>query len=388
MIRDPDSFASFLQSLRRFVRETLVPAEEELAQHDAIPASIVAAMGKLGLFGLSTPEEYGGLGLTMEEEVSAMFELCQTAPAYRALCSINIGSGSQTILKSGTPAQREKYLRRIASGELITALAVTEPEAGSDPASMQATARREANQSYVLDGVKCHVSNAPEAGLILIYARTGVGPQGISAFLVERGTPGLVVDAPDRKMGLAGMHSSTVHLRSCHVPADSLLGGAEGGGLKLALAGIDKARLNVAAVCVGLADRLLGDAARYAMGRKQFGQPIADFQLIQAMLADSNTELYGARSMTLQTAQRRDAGEEVTTGIAACKYFASEALCRIADRAVQIHGGSGYIRGHAVERLYRDARLFRLLDGTSQIQQLVIARNLLKRERERQGVKA
>jgi len=384
MIRDPETFEPFLDSLRRFVRETLIPREEELVRDDAIPADIVSAMRNLGLFGLSTPEEYGGLGLTIEEETSAMFELGEAAPAYRALYSLNVGSVAQAILNAGTEAQKDRYLEKLASGELIAALALTEPGAGSDPASLVSTAHRD-NEAWVLDGVKTHVSNAPEAGLLLVYARTGEGARGISAFLVERGATGLTVEPPDRKMGLASMHSSTVRLAHCRLPLAALLGESAGGGLRIALSGIDQARLHVAAVCVGLGTRLLREAAQYATQRKQFGQAIAGFQLIQAMLADSNTELYAGRSMTLETAQRKDRGEDVATDVAACKYFASEAVCRIADRAVQIFGGSGFIRGHAVERLYRDARVFRILDGTSQIQQLVIARNLARQERQRSG---
>ena len=389
MIRDAETFEPFLDSLRRLVAESLIPAEEQMVHDDAIPPSIVTAMRNMGLFGLSTPEEFGGLALTMEEEVLAMFELGLAAPAYRALYSINIGSGSQSILHAGTGAQKARYLERISSGEIITALALTEPEAGSDPASLQTTACRNGD-AYVLDGVKCHVTNAPEAHLLLIYARTGDSKRDISAFVVERGTAGwpagMTIDPPDGKMGLTGMHSCTVRLENFRVPAESLLGGSEGGGLKLALAGIAKARLNVAATCVGLGTRILNEAVKYASERKQFGQAIAGFQLIQAMLADSSTDLYAGRSMTLAAARRKDEGNDVSTDVAAAKYFASEALCRIADRAVQIYGGSGFIRGHAVERLYRDARLFRILDGTSQIQQLVIARNLLREEKQQRKI--
>ena len=380
MIRDQETFNILLGTIRRFVRERLVPAESQVADNDEIPASIIAEMRELGLFGLAIPQAYGGLGLTMEEEVLTSMELCRASPAFRSITGTNNGIGSQGIVIDGTDAQKEKYLPRLASGELIGSFALTEPGAGSDAGSLTTSARRDGDD-YILNGAKRYITNAPEAGVFTVMARTD--PQskdagGVSAFLVERGTPGLGVGKADRKMGQRGAHTADVTFDNVRVSAANLIGGKEGAGFKTAMKVLDKARLNIAAVCVGAASRMLDDALAYAVERRQFGQPVAEFQLVQAMLADCKTEIYAASSMTLEAARKRDAGESVTMEAACCKYFASEMCGRVADRAVQIHGGAGYMADYAVERFYRDVRLFRLYEGTSQIQQLVIARSLIR----------
>ena len=383
MIRDADTLAALLDSIARFVRERLVPNEALVADTDAIPEPIIAEMKALGLFGLSIPVEYGGIGLTMEEEVRVAFELGRTSPAFRSLIGTNNGIGSQGIVIDGTPEQKARYLPRLASGELIGSFALTEPGSGSDAASLATTAVRD-GAHYVLDGTKRYITNAPEAGIFTVMARTDAsdrGAHGISAFIVERGTPGLSLGKPDRKMGQRGAHTCDVILDRCRVPATQLIGGKEGVGFKTAMKVLDKGRLHIAAVCVGAAERMLADALRYALERKQFGQPIAEFQLVQAMLADSKAEIYAARSMVLDGARRRDDGADVGTEAACAKLFASEMCGRVADRAVQIHGGAGYIADYAIERFYRDVRLFRLYEGTSQIQQLVIARNMIREAR-------
>jgi acyl-CoA dehydrogenase len=385
MIRDPDTLAALLDSVARFVRERLVPNEAQVADDDAIPAAIVAEMKALGLFGLSIPVDYGGIGLTMEEEVRVAFELGLTSPAFRSLIGTNNGIGSQGIVLDGTPEQKARYLPRLASGELIGSFALTEPSSGSDAASLTTTAVRAADSAhYVLNGTKRYITNAPEAGIITVMARTDPGDRGargISAFIVERDTPGLSFGKPDRKMGQRGAHTCDVIFENCRVPATQLIGGREGVGFKTAMKVLDKGRLHIAAVCVGAAERMLADALAYALERKQFGQPIAEFQLVQAMLADSKTEIYAARSMVLDAARLRDDGHDVGTEAACAKLFASEMCGRVADRAVQIHGGAGYIADYAIERFYRDVRLFRLYEGTSQIQQLVIARNMIREAR-------
>jgi acyl-CoA dehydrogenase len=383
MIRDPDTLAALLDSITRFVRERLVPNEALVADTDAIPEAIIAEMKALGLFGLSIPVEYGGIGLTMEEEVRVAFELGRTSPAFRSLIGTNNGIGSQGIVIDGTPEQKARYLPRLASGEIIGSFALTEPGSGSDAASLATTAARE-GAHYVLDGTKRYITNAPEAGIFTIMARTDAadrGAHGISAFIVERGTPGLSLGKPDRKMGQRGAHTCDVILERCRVPATQIIGGKEGVGFKTAMKVLDKGRLHIAAACVGAAERMLADALAYALERRQFGQPIAEFQLVQAMLADSKTEIYAARSMVLDGARRRDEGADVGTEAACAKLFASEMCGRVADRAVQIHGGAGYIADYAIERFYRDVRLFRLYEGTSQIQQLVIARNMIREAR-------
>jgi len=384
MIRDPEILQALLDNISRFVRERLIPNENLVAETDAIPQELANEMKALGLFGLCIPEEFGGLGLTMEEEVRVAFELGHTSPAFRSLFGTNNGIGSQGIIMDGTPEQKAFYLPRLASGEMIAAFALTEPGSGSDAASLTTRAalvKGVDGDHYVLNGAKRYITNAPEASIFTVMARTDVsnkGAGGISAFIVERGTPGVSLGKTDRKMGQKGAHTCDVMFDNCRVPAANLIGGKEGVGFKTAMKVLDKGRLHISAVCVGAAERMLDDALRYAMERRQFGQSIAEFQLIQAMLADSKAESYAARFMVLDAARRRDAGENVSTEASCAKLFASEMCGRVADRCVQIHGGAGYISDYAIERFYRDVRLFRIYEGTSQIQQLVIARNMIR----------
>lgn len=379
MALDTETLTLLLDAVRRFVHERLIPAEDELAASGQVPPDIVAEMRELGLFGLSISPDHGGLGLTMEEEVKVVFELGQTSPAFRSLAGTNIGIGSQAIVLAGTDEQRARYLPRLASGELIGSFALTEPDAGSDAMALRLAAERDGDH-YVLNGTKRYITNAPIAGLFSVMARTAPERRAnsISCFLVEAGTPGLVIDKPDKKMGQAGALTSDVVFDNCRVPASALLGGEEGNGFRTSMRVLDKGRLHISALCVGIADRLLRDAVKYATERKQFGQPIAEFQLIQAMIADSQAELYAARCMVLDAARLRDRGENTTMQAACCKLYATEMVGRVADRAVQIHGGAGYMSEYAVERFYRDVRLFRIFEGTSQIQQLVIAREVIK----------
>jgi acyl-CoA dehydrogenase len=381
MIRDQETLKLLRDSIARFVREVLIPHEDIVAESDAIPADIVAQMRELGLFGLCIPEEYGGLALTMEEEVLVAMELAYASPAFRSLVGTNNGIGAQGIVIDGTLEQKAAWLPRLASGEIIGSFALTEPDSGSDAASLRTTAVRDGDD-YIINGVKRFITNAPEAGVFTVMARTDATRKdagAISAILVERGAPGLSLGRIDRKMGQRGAHTCDVIFERCRVPAANLIGGKEGVGFKTAMKVLDKGRLHIAAVCVGAARRMLDDALRYATERKQFGQPIAEFQLVQAMLADSQAELYAARSMVVDAARARDEGRDVTLEASCCKLFASEMCGRVADRAVQIHGGAGYVSDYAAERFYRDVRLFRIYEGTSQIQQLVIARNMIKR---------
>jgi acyl-CoA dehydrogenase len=380
MIRDQETLNLLLDTISRFVRERLVPAEPVVSETDHIPDEIVAGMKELGLFGLSLPEEHGGMGLTMEEEVLATFEIGHASPCFRSLFATNNGIGGQGIVIDGTAEQKARYLPRLATGELIGSFALTEPDSGSDAASLRTTAIHDGDH-YVLNGTKRYITNAPEAGIFTVMARTdpaNKGADGISAFIVERGTPGLSLGLPDRKMGHRGAHTCDVIFEDCRVPAANLIGGKEGVGFKTAMKVLDKGRIAIAAISVGVAERMLDDALRYARERKQFGKPIAEFQLIQAMLADSKAELYAARCMVIDAARRRDAGLDVGTEASCAKLFASEMCGRVADRAVQIFGGAGYLSEYGIERFYRDVRLFRLFEGTTQIQQLVIARNMIR----------
>ncbi len=380
MIRDAQTLHILVDAIAQFVDEALIPRENEVAETDEIPADIVSQFQDMGLFGLTIPEAYGGLGLTMEEEVTIAFELGRTSPAFRSYFGTNNGIGSIGILLDGTDAQKEHYLPLLASGELLSSFCLTEPDSGSDAASLKTTAVRDGDH-YVINGTKRFITNAPHAGIFTVMARTDPairGSGGISAFIVERNTPGLSLGKRDHKMGQQGAHTSDVIFDNVRVPAGQLIGGVEGVGFKTAMKVLDKGRLHIAAVSVGAAERMLNDALHYAIDRKQFGQPIAEFQLIQAMLADSKAEIYAARCMVLDAARKRDEGQDIGTEASCSKMFATEMCGRVADRCVQIHGGAGYISEYAIERFYRDVRLFRLYEGTTQIQQLVIARNMIR----------
>jgi len=331
------------------------------------------------LYGLSIPEALGGLQLNMEEEVRVVFELGQASPAFRSAVGTNVGIGSQAIVLAGTEKQKQEYLPRLASGELVGSFALSEPEAGSDAMAIKTTARRD-GEHYLIDGTKRYITNAPISGLFTVMARTDNSRRAdsISCFLVEAGAPGLSLGKPDKKMGQSGALTCDVIFDNCRVPTGALLGGQEGNGFRTAMRVLDKGRLHIAALCVGIAERLIGESVRYAAERKQFGQPISNFQLVQAMIADSQTDTIAARAMVLEAARKRDSGENVTLEAACSKLFASEMVGRVADRAVQIFGGAGYMAEYPIERFYRDVRLFRIFEGTSQIQQLVIARETMK----------
>lgn len=373
--------AQLVATVRRFVETRLIPAEPRVEADNAIPQDIVEEMRAFGLFGMSIPEQYGGLGLTMAEEVEVAFVLGRASPAFRSLIGTNNGIGSQGIVLDGTDEQKQYWLPKLATGEVIGAFALTEPEAGSDAASVSLSAKRQ-DTHYVLNGTKRYITNAPVAGLFTVMARTDPsieGAKGISAFLVPAETPGLTVGKPDRKMGQRGALTADLFFEDCRVPATRIIGGEPERGFATAMRVLDRGRLHISAICVGAASRLLDDALAYAMERKQFNQPIAEFQLVQAMLADSRMEVYAGQSMVRDAARRRDLGETVSLEASCCKLFCSEMVGRVADRAVQIHGGAGYMAEYAVERFYRDVRLFRIYEGTSQIQQLVIARNMIGR---------
>ncbi|MBB6319548.1 acyl-CoA dehydrogenase [Paraburkholderia tropica] len=369
-----------LDNVARFVRERLVPNEERVAETDEIPADIVNDMKTMGLFGLTIPEVYGGLDLTMEEEVLVMFELGKTSPAFRSIIGTTVGIGSQGIVIDGTEEQKATWLPKLATGEVIASFALTEPGSGSDAASLKTRAERRGDY-YVVNGTKRFITNAPQAGMFTLMARTNPDEPragGITAFIVDAKTPGISFGRRDRKMGQKGAHTCDVIFEDVKVPAQNIIGGKEGVGFKTAMKVLDKGRIHIAAICVAVAQRMLDDALRYAMEREQFGQAIGEFQLVQAMLADSQAELYAARCMVLDAARRRDEGKNVSTEAACAKLFASEMCGRVADRAVQIFGGAGYMAEYGIERFYRDVRLFRIYEGTSQIQQIVIARNMMR----------
>ncbi|MFA6113022.1 MAG: acyl-CoA dehydrogenase family protein [Sphingomonas sp.] len=376
---DPETFDALIDTVRRFVTERLRPLEAAVEEADALPADVLREMREMGLFGLSIAEEHGGLGLTMSEEARVAIEFGRTTPAFRSAFGTNVGIGSQGLVMAGSDEQKAHWLPRIASGEIVTSFALTEPDVGSDSGSVKTKAVKDGDV-YRLTGTKRFITNADKADLFTVMARTGeeAGGRGVSAFLVPRDLPGLSIGEPEKKMGQKGAKVADVIFDDVPVPAANMLG-AEGEGFKIAMRVLDRGRLHIAAVCIGVAERLIADSVAYATDRKQFGKPIAEHQLIQAMIADSKTEALAARALVLETAAAKDAGKDVVMESAAAKYFASEMVGRVADRAVQIFGGAGYIADYGIERLYRDVRLFRIYEGTSQIQQLIIARETIKR---------
>jgi acyl-CoA dehydrogenase len=380
---DPQTLGDLVSEVRRYVRERLIPLEDRVAEEDCIPPEVIEEMRRLGFYGLTTPEEYGGLGLTMEEEALVGFELGRCSPAFRSAFGTNNGIGSQAIVLAGTEEQKQRYLPRIASGELVGSFALTEPEAGSDAASVATRATRDGD-GYLLNGTKRFITNAPVAGLFTVMARTDPavkGARGVSAFLVEAATPGIEVGPKEKKMGQHGAPVADVVFSDCRVPASALLGGVEGEGFRVAMKVLDRGRLGISATFTGFAERILDDMVSYALQRQQFGRPIAEFQLVQAMIADSKADLLAARGMVLEASRAHDRGEDISLSAACCKMFTSEALGRVADRNVQVHGGAGYVADYAAERHYRDARLARIYEGTTQIQQLVIARHVIRAAR-------
>lgn len=381
MIRDQVRLEALLTEVRGWVREVAIPAEDRVEAEDAIPAEIVADMATRGFFGWSIPEAYGGAGLTMEELARGAMELSQAATAFRARVGTNTGIGSEALVADGTEEQKSRFLPRLASGAATGCLALSEEAAGSEATALQTTARREGDV-YVLDGEKRFITNAPIADLFTVLARTDPetpDARGISAFIVERETTGLSVGPAYKKMGQAGSPVSEITFENCPVPAANLIGGTEGVGFRTTMKVLNKQRIHLAALCVGPAIRMLDEAVAHARRREQFSKPIAEFQLVQALIADCQAEIHAARALVLETARKRDAGEDVALEASICKYFCSEMCGRVADRAVQVFGGAGYVADYApIERLYRDARLFRLYEGTSQIHQLNIARLTLK----------
>jgi len=380
MIRNPNEFSSFLDSLKKYCQNKLIPREAEVELLDDVPPDIVSDMAGFGLFGFSIPEAYGGFGMTTEELVLAAMEISQCSVAFRARVGTNTGIGSEALVADGSEAQKEKYLPRLARGEITGCFAITEPDAGSDAASLKTSARKEGND-FILNGTKCFITNAPISDLFTVMARTDQSKpkaDGVSAFLIERNTPGLTVGSPYKKMGQAGSPVSEVHFENCRIPSGNLIG-IEGAGFKTAMKVLNKQRIHLAALCIGPAIRMLDEIVHYTSVRGQFGKPIGAFQLVQAMIADCQTEIYAAKALVLETARKRDSGEDVSMEASICKYFASEMCGRVADRCVQMLGGYGYISDNPIERFYRDVRLFRLYEGTSQIHQLNIARNTFKK---------
>jgi len=380
MALDSDTLKQLLDTVDKFVDNRLRPLESRVGEEDQIPEEVIQEMREMGLFGLTIPEEYGGLGLNMSEEVAVARVFGHTSPAFRSVFGTNVGIGSQALIIDGTEAQKQQYLPGMATGEIIGSFCLTEPDAGSDAAAVQLTAKK-SGADYLLNGTKRYITNAPKAQLLTVFARTNPaekGARGVSAFLVDAKSPGISLGQPYRKMGQQGTYVCDVMFDDVRVSEDKLVGGKENVGFKTAMKVLDKGRLHISALSVGIAERLIRDSLKYASERKQFGKPIFEFQMIQSMLARSQTEMYAAKCMVEDVAKRRDAGENVAALAAACKLFATEMVGKVADNAVQIHGGAGYVEDYGIERFYRDVRLFRIYEGTSEIQQTVIAKDLLR----------
>jgi acyl-CoA dehydrogenase len=376
---DPGDFEEIVSAVREFVDREVIPREDEIEETDAVPDFLREEAAKMGLFGYALPEEHGGLGFGMEEEVRLCFEVGRTSPAFRSLFGTNNGIAGQTIANYGTEEQKQRYLPALASGEAVGCFALTEAEAGSDPSGLRTRARRDGDE-YVISGSKRFITNAELSTVFVVFARTdpdAPGTKGISAFLVDAGTEGLSLGPHDKKMGQQGAWTSEVFFDDVRVPASALIGGEEETGFRAAMRSLAKGRLTIAALCVGMAERIVAEATAYALDNRQGGTPIGEFQLVQGLLADSETEARAGRALVLETARAYDAGTDVRQGPAVAKLFASRMVNQVADRGVQVLGGMGYMRGVPVERFYRDARLYRIYEGTDEIQKLVIARQML-----------
>ena len=381
MIRDAAAMDQLIDDIRRFVREVAIPNEDRTEAEDRVPDEVFAAMRELGTFGWSIPEEFGGRGLTSEELALSFIELTQCSMAFRVVGAQNAGIGSECIVQDGSDEQRQYYLPKLAAGDMLGCLALTEENAGSDATALETVAQDTGDGHYVLNGSKRYITLAPIAHLFAVFARTdgrNRGGAGVTAFLIERDTPGLTTSGSTPKMGQEGAPIGEVYLNDCRVPASAIIGGDPGLGFRTVMKTLNKQRINLAALLIGPAIRMLDEALAYTVERQQFGRPIAEFQLIQAMLAESKVEIEAARALILDTARKRDRGEDVTLEVSMCKYYATEMCGRVADRVVQVFGGQGYVKGRGIERFYRDVRATRIYEGTSQIHLLNIAKNLYK----------
>ena len=375
----PENLRLMRDTVSRFVKNELEPISQKVEEEEKVPESIVQKMRDLGFFGLSIPEEYGGMGLGTLAECVLNEEFGRVNSCFRSRFGTNNGIGSQGILIDGTPEQKEKYLPRIASGEWTAAFALTEPNAGSDAANIQTKAEKKGD-IYLLNGLKHFITNGDIADVVTVMAVTDKtkGPRGVTAFIVEKTFPGYSVGKIDKKMGIRGNNTSEIVFEDCQVPAENIIGLQEGRGFSTAMKVLEKGRITIAAVCVGTAQYCLDVSIEHSKQRVQFGKPISANQAIQWMLADMAISIYTARQIIYHTAWCRDQKQKVTLQAAMCKVYCTEMVNRVADSALQIHGGMGYMKESPIERIYRDMRLYRIFEGTSEVQRMVIARELLK----------
>ncbi|WP_415394797.1 acyl-CoA dehydrogenase family protein [Rhodococcus globerulus] len=376
---DADDFADILATAREFIRKEVVPREQEIADTDAIPEDIRKKAADIGLFGYAIPQEWGGLGLDLTQDVELAMEFGYTSLALRSMFGTNNGIAGQVLVGFGTDEQKAEWLERIASGEVVASFALTEPGAGSNPAGLRTKAVR-GGSDWVINGNKRFITNAPTAQLFVVFARTrpadSDGP-GIAAFLVPADTEGVTVGPKDKKMGQEGAWTSEVSFDNVRVPASALVGGDEDTGYRAAMTSLARGRVHIAALSVGAAQRALDESVAFATVTEQGGTVIGDFQLVQAMLADQQVGVMAGRAMVREVAARYVSGEDRRLGPSAAKLYCTEMVGNVADLAVQIHGGSGYMRGVPVERIYREVRLLRLYEGTSEIQRLILGGGLV-----------
>jgi len=373
----PEELRLLQRSVREFVETRLQPREYLIEERDEIPRELLDEVAAMGLFGIGYPERYGGSGFGQLGYCVAVEQLARANASLWNVIGGSVGLCGMTIQLGGPDELRARYLPALVTGKKIGAYALSEPGAGSDAGALHTTARRDGDR-YVLDGAKTFITNAPIADVFAVFATVDreAGAKGITGFVVERDTAGLEVGPSDAKMGLHGSTTAQLFFRAAAVPADQRIG-EEGKGFELALRTLDHGRLGLAAHAVGAAQRLLEASISYAKGRTQFGRPIAANQGVQWPLADAATEIHAARLMVYDAASRLDQGERVTERAAMAKLFATEMLGRVADTAVQVHGGMGYMKELWIERAYRDARIYRIYEGTSEIQRVVIAAALL-----------
>lgn len=366
------------EAVRDFIANEVEPRSMDIERQDRVPEDLLEASKELGLFGLSIPEEYGGLGLSMVDKCAVFEELGQTINGYTTILGAHNGIGSVGIVAFGCPEQKARYLPRMAAGEWIGAFALTEPEAGSNAAALRSTATKKGDR-YVLNGQKIYITNAPEAHVFTVMASTdpSLGPKGITSFIVEKNFPGFRVGTVEKKMGLHGSHTAQLYFEDLEVPEENVLGEV-GQGYVNALKILANGRSGLAARALGSCQYLLDRSIRHALTRHQFGKPLFEQQIIQHYLADMATEIETLRWMTYRVAWMADQGASVIKEAAMLKLYGSEVYNRIADRAVQIHGGIGYIADFPIERFYRDARITRIYEGTSEIQKNIIAGQLKK----------
>ncbi len=375
-----DVFAEVLAQINDFVRTKVVPRENEIMQQDQIPDDLRALAADMGLFGYAIPQEWGGLGLDLVQDVEVAMELGYTSLSLRSMFGTNNGIAGQVLVGFGTPEQQAKWLPGLASGEIVGSFALTEPGAGSNPASLRTSARSDGD-GWVIDGSKRFITNATEAGLFVVFARMDPAPetgQGIAVFLVPADARGVEVAVKDAKMGQEGSRTADVTFAEVRVGAGALIGGDAEVGYRAAMTSLARGRIHMAGLAVGTAQRALDESVMYAASATQGGTVIGDFQLVQAMIADMQTGVMTGRALVRDAARRYVTGEDRRIAPSVAKLYCTEMVGQVADLAVQVHGGTGYMREVPVERIYRDVRLLRLYEGTSEIQRLIIGSGLVR----------